>query len=71
MLNVITYPIVAPITIWLTVSLLALLVLKELVSAAELQDRWKAVDRVLNIIIVPLLIVFCFTVAARIITVLQ
>ena len=71
MLNVITYPIVAPITIWLTVSLLALLVLKELISAAELQDRWKAFDRALNIIIMPLLIVFCFTVAARIIAILQ
>ena len=70
MLNIITYPVVAPITVWLTVSLLALLVLKELISAAELQNRWKAFNHVLNIIIAPLLVIFCFIVAARIIAIL-
>ena len=45
--------------------LIALLMLKEL--ASTLEERWQTLARLLNIAIVPLLVVFCFTIAIRII----
>lgn len=70
MLEIITSTAIASVTIWLTVVLITLLILKELVSAAQLPGRWKAWGRYLNIAIVPLLVIFLITVAIRIIAIL-
>lgn len=66
----ITSTFIAPVTTWLTILLIALLIAKELISAAQLQGRWKAWDHFLNIAIVPLLVIFSITVALRIIAIL-
>jgi len=66
MLSVITPVEIILGTILSALLLIVFLVLKQLASATDVESKWQAFGRFLNIALVPLLITFFITVAIRI-----